>query len=171
MKSRFTEKIQTIFESLKKNRRLQILLLVALVLIVIVCYFCFSSKSKTKNSAQTEETNDTSTYVSYLETKLKNSLVNLSGVENVSVMITLESGFEYVYAMEEQTKQTASGTLTTTSLVLVSGEPVVVKQIYPVIKGVVVVSPSAKDINTRLNILSVIQTVLEITNDKITILN
>lgn len=169
MKNKFTEKLAGFWDKLKSNKKIQIMILIALVLVILICYFAFSNSAKTKEKT-TEETN-TSSYVSLLETKLKNALVSIDGVDDVNVMITLENGFEYVYATEEETKQTASGTLKTTSLVLVSGQPVVVKEIYPKIKGVVVVTPAAKNINTRLNILSLIQTVLEITNDKITILN
>ena len=147
------------------------MLLIAFLLVVLCCYFALSGSSKKSSNSSDAEPSDSSSYVSYLENKLKTALVNIEGVDNVSVTITLQSGFEKIYAMEEQSKTTASGTVITSSLVLVSGEPVLVKEIYPVIKGVVIITSSAKDIGTRLNILSATQTILEITNDKITILN
>lgn len=171
MKSKIIEKLQNIFSKLKKSKRLQVLLLVAFILIILVCYFSFTASKNTKNSQVENDESVTTSYISSLETKLKNSLLNLNGVNEVNVMITLENGFEYIYAMEQQTKQTTSGTLTTSSLVLVSGQPVIVKEIYPTIKGVVVVCKDAKDINIKLNILSAIQTVLSVSNEKITILN
>lgn len=169
MKNKFLENLHKFYGKIKGNKKIQIMLLIALILVILICFFAFSNNTKPKEES-IQETN-TSSYVADLENKLKNSLIKIDGVDDVSVMITLENGFEYVYATEEETKQTASGTLKTTSLVLVSGQPIVVKEIYPTIKGVVVITPAAKNINIRLNILSAIQTVLEVTNDKITILN
>lgn len=171
MKSKIIEKIQNAVTKIKKSKRLQILLLVAFVLIVFVCYFSLTSSKSTKKNETTSDESTTTSYVSKLESKLENSILSIDGVSDVNVMITLENGFEYVYATEEQTKQITSGTLTTTSLVLVSGKPVVVKEIYPTIKGVVVVCKNSKDINIKLSILSAIQTVLNVPNEKITILN
>ena len=172
MKSKFTDKLYVIFEKLKNNRRLQILLFIAITLIIIICYFSFSSFGfKEDPLEKVDQDISTSNYVEYLEEKLEKSLRSLEGVTDATVMITLESGFEYVYATDEETKTTSSGTLTTSSLVLVSGQPVVEKEIYPIIKGVVVVASAAKDIQVKLNILSLIQTILEVPNEKITILN
>ena len=168
MKNKITEKLINIWTKLKKSRRLQIMLLIVFVLVVIVCYFSFSTKSeKTKTDL---ETNENSSYINYLESKLKTALISLEGVDCVNVTITLENGYERIYATEQQTKTTTSGTITTSSLVIISGEPVLVKEIYPKVKGVVVVSSSAKDIGVRMNILYAIQTILEISNDQITIL-
>ena len=169
MKNKFSEKLIEIWDKLKKNKRLLILLLIALILVILLLYFSF--KPSSNRSTKTEDTSQTQSYANSLEEKLETSLKSIDGVTDVSVLITLETGFEYVYAQEELTKQTATGSQTSTSLVLVSGQPVIVKEIYPKIKGVVIISSGAKDVKTRLNILSVIQTVLEISNDRITIVD
>ena len=170
MKNKLLEKIQNMWEKFRRNKRLQIILIISLLTIVILIYFSSFKNSSSKENTS-NESNTASSYSAYLESKLKTALVNIDGVNNVSVIITLESGFEYVYATEEETKTTSTGTLTTSSLVLIDKKPVVVKELFPKIKGVVVITPSAKDINTRLNILSAIQTILEVSNDKITIIN
>lgn len=164
MKNKLTELI----EKFKTSKKLQISLFILVVLVIIVCYF--SSLFKHQDKQQEPQDLSTSSYVEYLESKLMQNLNNLEGVDNASVMITLESGFEYIYATDEEIKTTSTGTLTTTELVLVSGQPVIEKEIYPTIKGVVVVASGAKDVKVKLNILSVVQTVLEVSNDKITIL-
>jgi stage III sporulation protein AG len=52
---------------------------------------------------------------------------------------------------------------------MVDGEPVIKEEIYPVVKGIVVVASGADDISVKLNILSIIQTVIEVDNSKINI--
>ena len=167
MKNNFTEKILNAFEKFKKNKKLQILLFIGLCLIIIAVYFYLSYKP----SKSEGEIESTSSYAEYLEKKLEDNLNSLDGVRDVNVMISLESGFEYIYATDTETKITSGGTLTTSSIVLVSGKPIIEKEIYPKIKGVVVITSSAKEIKVKLNILYAVQTILNISNDKITILN
>ena len=87
------------------------------------------------------------------------------------MLVTLGSGFEYVYATEEVVKQSANGTTTTTKeIVLVGGQPVVVKEIFPTIQGVLVSASGASDATVKLNLVTAIQTVVDVPNSDITIL-
>ena len=61
-------------------------------------------------------------------------------------------------------------TVTTSTVILVSNEPVIIKENYPVIKGVVVVAKGAENVNVKLNILTAVETVLEVDRNNITIL-
>ena len=45
------------------------------------------------------------------------------------------------------------------------------EEIYPVIKGIVVVADGADDIGTKMNIMTVLQTVIDIDNSKINIVS
>ena len=60
--------------------------------------------------------------------------------------------------------------MTTTKVVLVNGQPVLEEEIFPSIKGIVVVSQGAEDVGVRLNLLSALQTVVSVDSSKITIL-
>lgn len=169
-------KLKDFFERLKNLKHKQII--IPLFLGVVVCLVYFSFLSPTKSDTTTEDSTAQSSsameYVDMLENKLSNVLSNISGVGDCDVIITLESGFDYVYATDTETKTTISGsnqtTTTTETVILVSNEPVVVKEIYPNIKGVVVVANGADDFTIKMNILSAVETVLEVDRNNITIL-
>ena len=170
------DKFKNVWEKLKKIKHIHIILAVIVGLIVLLCYFSFWGKPKTDTipDNSTQEYSSSEEYVNALENKLINVLSKLSGVGQTSVIITLESGFSYEYATDTETKTIVSGgtetTVTTETIILVSNEPVIVKEIYPNIKGVVVVADGAKDVGVRLNILSAVETVLEVDRNNVTIL-
>ncbi len=107
----------------------------------------------------------------YLENKLINVLGSVKGAGQVNVVITLENGFEYVYATEEEVRKTADGSqIIIENVILVDGKPVLTKEVYPTIKGVVVTSSGADAVSVKMNLLLALQTVIEVDNSSITIL-
>ena len=169
-------KLKDFFEKLKSKKHFEIYLAVFIGLIVCAAYFSFSSKTKADNSEQisTVESGSAMEYVDYLENKLSNVLSKISNAGQTSVVITLENGFSYEYATDIETKTTTSGgietVVTSETIILVANEPVVEKQIYPKIKGVVIVAEGAEDFNVKMNILTAVETVLEVDRNNITIL-
>ena len=171
-------KVKDFFERFKKIKHLHIYIAVLIGIVICLIYFCGISPSKKKTDKpdhnSTENYGTSVEYIGYLENKLSNVLSKISGVGNVNVIITLENGFSYEYATDTETKTIVSGgtetTVTTETIILVSNEPVIVKEIYPNIKGVVVVADGAKDVGVRLNILSAVETVLEVDRNNVTIL-
>lgn len=162
---------------LKEIKHIYIYLAVFVALVLCAIYFAtFKTKESDKTGeVSTQEYSSAVEYASYLENKLSNVLSNLSGVESVNVAITLNGDISYEYATDTETKTMVSSgsetTVTTQTTILVSNEPVVVKTIYPNIKGVVVVAKGAENVGVKLNILTAIQTVLEIEPNNITILS
>lgn len=168
-------KFKDFWMRIKKVRHIQIILPVLIGIIACVAYFSFvGANDGDKSENSTQEASTAVEYVDNLENKLCNVLSKISGVGDCEVVITLQCGFEYEYATDSETKTTISGgnetTITTETVILVSNEPVVVKEIYPVVKGVVVVASGAKDFAVKMNIISAIETVLEIDPNNITIL-
>lgn len=177
MKVDFKVKLKSFYESIKKIKHIEIYLAVGLALIVACFYFLSTSSSKVKKEQNTLIDNVCTTfensneYIDYLENKLESVITRVKGVGDVDVVLTLEKGFEYVYATEEETKTTSSGTsITSSSVVLVDGQPIIKEEIYPVIKGIVVVANGAEDVNVKMNIISIIQTVIDVENSKINIM-
>ena len=178
MKSDFKERFKSLFERLKKVKHIEIYLAVGLALLIGCIYFISVSPSKkVKVDTKTEIDNistsfeSSSEYIDYLENKLESVITRVKGVGDVDVILTLEKGFEYVYATEEETKTTSNGTsVTSSSVVMVDGHPVIKEEIYPVVKGVVVIAYGAEDVSVKMNILSLIQTVIEVDNSKINIM-
>ena len=170
LKNKFGEKISKLFEKIRDSKKLQILLICSVLLIVLLYYFLSTNKTN-KSGAEAENVTSTTTeYVRYVENKLESTIKSIEKVRTVNVNVSLETGFEYVYATKDETKTTSSGTLSSSELILVSGQPVLLKEIYPKIQGVVVVVNEV-DVKTKLAILEAIQTVLEISNEKISIIS
>ena len=170
MKNKFSEKISKLFEKIRDNKKIQIFLICSVLLIVLLYYFISTTKTNKTNTEVENVASTTTDYVRYVEDKLENTLKSIENVRTVNVNVSLETGFEYVYATKDETKTTSSGTLSSSELILVSGQPILLKEIYPKIQGVVVVVNEV-DVKTKLAILEAIQTVLEISNEKISIIS
>jgi len=179
MKFNFKEKLKTLYERIKKIKHIQIYMAIGLALIVCCTYFISIGTTKSKeNETQIKidnisaNFNSSGEYIDYLENKLESVITRVKGVGETDVVITLEKGFEYIYATEEETKTTSNGTsITSSSIVMVDGQPVIKEEIYPIVKGIVVVAYGAEDISVKMSIISIIQTVIEIDNTKINIIS
>ncbi len=165
-----------------KIKNLKLVGLVVLLTAVVVGYF-FISKSSTKTTSASKATNSYYTssldYAKALETKMQNVLSNISGSGKVSVMVTLSSSLEIVYAESVDEKNNSSvssnnstSTKNTTSNTIIVknngvNSPLVVKEILPEIKGVVVVCEGAKDVNIKLKIVQAVKALLDIPSNNI----
>ena len=102
----------------------------------------------------------------------------IKGSGNIEVMITLNEGAGVNLASNDEsiTSNNGSGSTTTVSAspIIINqngvNSPVIVSENIPEIKGVVVVSSGAKDVNVRLNILNAVQTLTGLANSQIQIL-
>ena len=170
-------KIKMMWEKVRKIKHIYLYLAIAVALVLCGFYFINFKTSKTakKSEVSTQEASSTMEYVTNLENKLSSVLSNISGVSKVNVIITLEEGFSYKYATDTETKTIVSGgtetTIVTETVILVSNEPVIEKEIYPSIKGVVVVAKGAENVSVKMNILSAVETVLNVEPNRITILS
>ena len=168
------EKIAKLFERIKNNKRLQFLLLgllIAVILLVYITYFIIGTNEEKLDVANKMFNTSTEEYVSALENKLSCVLKNIEGVENVSVAITVSSGFVNQYAYEEISKDSLSSTSISSSIITIDDEPIIISQTYPEISGVLVVAEGANNIGVKLSILEAVQTLLEVANENITILD
>jgi stage III sporulation protein AG len=126
-------------------------------------------------------------YVRNLENQLSSILGKIQGAGRVSVMITLESGKEIVPAKDESIsdkvtneKDTSGGTRITdekttddevvfTAAQGGNSKPLIIKEINPEVKGVIVVAEGAKDSKIKLKISQAVQTVLDIPAYRVTV--
>lgn len=179
MMDNFKTKFKMFLDKIKKIKHFEIYLAVGLALVVGIIYFSLISSNK--NTGASSSTNDDNIsqeytnsmeYVAFLENKLENVITKVKGAGDVEIAITLEKGFEYIYATEEEIKTTSNGsTITSQTIVMVDGQPLLLEEIYPIIKGIVVIASGADDTFVKMNILSIIQTVIEIDNSKINIIS
>lgn len=133
----------------------------------------------------TEEPWSNEQYQAMLEEKLLETVSSVEGVGKAKVMVTLESGVEYVYAQAEKkntdSTQDYEGDETTRiqqkdqtelSYILVDSgsgkrEALLQTQIQPKVKGVVVVCEGAGNVVVEQRVLNVVTTSLDIPSSKV----
>ncbi len=177
------------FEKLKKIKHLEIYLVVLLACAVLLIWFVDFGDKKTKNSGATETVSSTSSTLEYakeLEGRLEKALSNISGAGYVKVMITFDGVKEIVLAKQTDEKKslttntTSSGGTNKTETTTVSTEPVlitengstnpiVLMEILPNIKGVIVVAQGANNIRVKLDLLKAVQALLSVNSSQVEI--
>ena len=169
------------FGKLDVKKKIQYLAILLIIIVILVIYFSSGSlvSKKQENTAPvaTQEAPDIGMTDS-LEEKLAATLSQIEGAGDVEVMITYESTSEIVpaFSVDRQTTTITdnreNGTSTTNTentqseVVTVGGNggssALILKEISPKIRGVIVVAEGADDITVRLNLLNAVQTLLNV---------
>lgn len=144
--------------------------------LVFIIYFSMSANENNSSSTVTA-VSSSSQYAKELEDKLCNVLSNVAGAGNVSVMVTLECGTEIkVATSKEERTNTSAGTNNNTqsvtiveSPVIVGKEPLVLMEILPKVKGVIVVAKGANNVNVRLELLRAVQALIDVSANQVEI--
>ncbi len=176
------------FEKLKKIKHIEIYLVVFLAVAVLLIWFAnFGGSKKSSQSTETvSSTSSTSQYAQELESRLEKALCGISGAGKVKVMITFEGATEIVLAKQtdekksQTTNSTSSGGTNKTETTTVSTEPVlinengsttpiVLKEILPNVKGVIVVAQGADNIRVKLDLLKAVQALLSVNSSQVEI--
>lgn len=190
------ENLQRLNLSKKTTANLIIVFCLGLALLIIAGFYKDIRTSRNaeegiyNEGAKTEAgtINDTAPdYVRGLENNLSSILSKIQGAGRVSVMITLKSGTEIIPAKDESIsdkvtneKDTSGGTRvinekTTDDKVVFTAaqggntKPLIIKELNPEIKGVIVVAEGAKDSKVKLKISQAVQTVLDIPAYRVTV--
>lgn len=147
------------FKNLFSKIKIEYLIVIGLGIVAIII-FASSFKTEEKPADNVDD------YVLSLETKLQKTLSSVSGAGKVKVIISLESGMETVIATE---KQTESGK-TVEKPVIVNGKTVAIKEAYPEICGVIIVSEGAKNLSVKVALLNATCVYLDVPESKVEIL-
>lgn len=171
--------------SKKMLQNLMILLLIAAITIIASSTFLDSGRQNRNSIGDSDiqlnkDLDLKASYEEQIETKLKNTLEQISGVGEVSVMITLKVGKEIVPASnvvetESETNERDSDGGTRTVLQqsadrkvvgnngsTASDQPLIVKEIMPEVMGVIVVAEGAERPEVEARLTEAVQTVLGI---------
>ncbi|MBO5401544.1 MAG: hypothetical protein J6A85_00045 [Clostridia bacterium] len=114
-------------------------------------------------------------YRKSLEEQTRSLIRSLEGVSDCRVMITLESGYEYLYAAEQTLDRTydSSGTLLSSNsgkkyILDGDGNPIIISETPPAISGIAVV---AKNISaeTRYRIIRLLEGAYGIPSNRISV--
>ncbi len=139
----------------------------------------------TENNIVDKSNDNIESYGKALEVRLEETLSQIEKVGKVSVMVTFDSGFEIVAAKDIKTGETITseddnqgGNRKITQeekdnkIIILNEqggkqEPIVLKKIQPVIKGVIVIAEGAYDIQTKANICEAVKIILGIPSHKV----
>ena len=172
-------------EKLKKVKHIEVYAVILLA-VVIIAIWLFPTGSDTQTSASVGTGTTTEQYSRSLEERLNKVLSSIAGAGSVDCMITLDGEVERVlaYSNDEQNSSTenttSSGTTNKTEsstsnkepiIINVNGtsEPLVLYEIMPDIKGIVIVSSGADDVRVKLDILKAVQALLNVTSAQVEI--
>ncbi len=147
-----------------KGKKWLIILVGAAIGIFLIAY-------RPQTSSDTPEEEDVYEKIGFYTESLEKRIEELcrasSGVSDVSVLLTLESGSEYVYA--SNTSENEDGG--TREYLIVSGEngsePVRVTEIYPKVRGVAVVCTNGDSAEIKERITTLLSAALGIPSNRI----
>lgn len=111
-------------------------------------------------------------YVDETEDRLCRTIAEIDGAGNTKVFITTTNTFETVYASNASVDETPSGKTTEKSLAYTGGSsysssPVVVKELCPDIRGVLIVCEGGNNKSVREEIIKSVSVALGISQTKI----
>lgn len=180
-------KIKKHLEELNNKKfinNLFIILLLSIIFLIGV-NFLLGNKKESKSeepSKVAKEIYNQSDHSVYLEQKLKNILEKLKGVGEVNVMITLEDTIEKLPATNTQTTKEVTKEIDAeggtrevnredTNIQMVSSTSdsslVVLKEVNPTVRGVIVVAEGVDDILVLERVYEAVKTVLGISGNKV----
>ena len=175
------------FMKLDIKKKIQYLAILLVIIVILTIYFASSggiAKKQEDNTSKAGGQDQISVQeATTIEQQLKYTLSQIQGAGQVEVMITYESSGEIVPAIsvDKQTSTTTdsgdSGTSTTNTentqseVVTIGGSggnsALVLKEKSPEIRGVIVVAEGADNISVKLNLLSAVETLLNVSPDQV----
>ncbi len=180
------ESFEKLKEKLPKSKStfLIVLGLLGMVLILISSFDIGKTEEESKKT-NAVTVNKTQSYTENLEMKLENVISDMLGGSDVTVLITLDSGTEYIYADEIKTDadvtkdQSALKTQESDSnhktYVIVKDadgneQPLIVTEKMPVIRGVVIVCENGQTSAVATAVRSAVKSALNVDDGKICVI-
>lgn len=184
--SRFAKAVKEFFSG-EGKLKLIVLLGIAGMILILVSQLAGRDKAPQEPPDEATATFTTEEYIAGLEDKLTNLVTGIEGVGRAQVMVTLESGVEYVYAQEEKRntdttrepggeEQPAVTVMQKENVeqkyILIETEygkreALVLTQLQPKVQGVVVVCEGADSIYVQQKLTSVVTTALGIPSTRV----
>lgn len=169
-------------EKIKKIKHFDIILVVILSLVILMVLFGDFGKNDQVVNTQAS----TGDYATTLEGRLSQALSSINGAGSVDVMITLDGTSELVLAYTTDSKNnstqntTSNGSISktetnnsSTSPIIITANgtstPLVLTEILPKVKGVIVIAQGANDIRVKLDILKAVQALLGVSSSQVEI--
>ena len=173
--------LSSLLKNPKASKWIMILGIAGILLIFASSFFPGKDNKKADTS---DEVTSSEEYAANTEARLTSMLQKIKGVGNVNVMVTLENGVEYVYAQEEKNNgsysedvtgenehRTQQSNDTEKKYILVDSEngktALIIKEMQPQIKGVVVVCEGGDDATVRQSVIDAVTVALNLSSSKV----
>ncbi len=134
-----------------------------IILIIIICVIILIFSG---NITKTSESEVATSYEKTVENEIIKTLSKISGVGNVSVMLTFVGTSEKEFLTSSKSEE---GGINSEEVVLISGKPYLLKETYPKIQSVVVVCEGADNLQVKNTISNMINMAFEVPYEKIQI--
>ena len=165
-------------KKLKNIKHIEIYIAIIFIIVLAGIFFVDFGGGKNAETETSIKEYTTYEYANYIENKLERVLSNINGAGKVSVMVSVESSSEIIYATstEEKTNSLTSGSTTTiTSEPIIitsqgSSKPIIIKEYMPKINGVIVVAQGAENVSVRLELQKAVLAILNVPTTNIEIL-
>lgn len=168
--NKYIQKLKDFIMSKEKTK-----LIVALGIIGVLLILLSEIIPQSNNSDSNTETTNYSSYdyIIQLEEKTEDIISSIDGVGECKVMITLKESNESVYAKNVDEQSRDGYYSENNEYVLYEGEngetPVLIKQYYPQVQGVVVVCDGGDNVEVKEQIISSITSLYGISSSHISI--
>lgn len=180
-------RLSQIFKNNKKFANIIFIAGIIGIVLILLSYFMFDGDKSGKSGKDTAASSPLTTseeYTRQLEEKLTKIVSGITGSDNVTVMVTLESGTEYVYAndvkssagVSEANASGSSAAAKTDELeenyILVDTSDggqvaLLLTELAPTVKGVVVVCDGGSNEQVQKKVSSAVTTALDITSKRV----
>lgn len=156
-----SDKIKELLIKLKEKKQLIIIIIGLLFAIFLI----LSGSGESCNSKKTNENSSAdydylSAYATELENKLETLINKLSGVRDVTVVVSFESGKENVYAENKTESEVGE----TEQYVIVGSNTVLLKELMPKVSGVAVVCKGGSYARNEAEIVRLLSALLGISS-------
>lgn len=143
-----------------KKNYLMIIIAAVCVALLLAVGSGLTQSDPSETTVQQDESTADELFIQENEQKLKQLLEKIEGVGQCEVMITLESGTEYIYATESETNSYGTDSTYKTVTDGKSEKPVVIREIPPRIAGVAVVCEGGDSSQIKNTVLEVVKKTL-----------
>lgn len=153
------------------GKRGAIIWIIALALVGLLLITASGNGEQSKESTQKNEAARLEAYTQGLEVKIAELCSKVKGVGNISVSVYLDSGFETVYAYNEESKSSSSGTNSEKKYVTIGNgndeSMVSVLERMPNICGIAVVCAGGGDPTVSKELVNLISSAFGVPSNKI----
>ena len=173
MKINYKEVLKSFFGHIKNTKVLAVIFIIGIGLMLI------PAGNREKPQEQAEETTDFKGYKQTLEEDLQKILSQIKGAGKVSVMVTLVDGGDTYFAVDENASYTKGDTEEARNSQVThvfkndskDGElPLVTKQTYPQISGVLICAEGANNPQVKNNIITAVEALLGVKSHRIEVM-